>query len=158
LPPSGGVFVLRHLEDAAHTGNRHCGDQLLAIAALIMAGLLLTSNFVTAVLIPAAQFQPGGAASGRALAYLAPAYLGGAFGTAYSVSTIWILWFADASAMAGLLNLVPRYLPRYGMSPSWAQATRPLVLPFAAIAFLVTWIFDANVDSQVASKAPSGAC
>jgi hypothetical protein len=122
--------------------------KLLRTAALIMSVFLITSSLVTTMMIEPDKFQVGGEANGRALAYLAHRFFGDIFGTAYDLSTISILWFAGASAMAGLLNIVPRYLPRYGMAPQWAQATRPLALVFTLIAFAVTLIFNADVDAQ----------
>jgi hypothetical protein len=149
-----GVAVMSHVEgddtdDPAHPAGRIRNTRrLLTVAACVMSVYLIASSLVTTLLIPADAFDEGGAANGRALAYLAHRYLGGAFGTAYDVSTILILWFAGASAMAGMLNLIPRYLPRYGMSPEWAGAVRPLVLVLTAAAFLITWIFDADVTAQ----------
>jgi hypothetical protein len=149
-----GVAVMPHIEgDTDDTEQRPVGRirgarRLLTTAAVIMSGFLIASSIVTTFLIPERAFDPGGPANGRALAYLAHDYLGNGFGTVYDLSTIAILWFAGASAMAGMLNLVPRYLPRYGMAPDWARAVRPLVLVLTAVAFLVTWIFDADVDAQ----------
>lgn len=126
---------------------------LLTTVAVIMSVYLIGSAIVTTTMIPAEAFQENGDANGRALAYLAHKLLGHGFGTGYDVCTILILWFAGASAMAGLLNLVPRYLPRFGMAPDWASAVRPLVLFFSLIAVVVTLIFRANVDAQAGAYA-----
>jgi hypothetical protein len=144
--------------------------KLLLTAAVIMSAFLLTSSFVITTIIEPSELVDVDAAgnhivaadgkkppaAGRALAYLAHGQgetrigpiFGNTFGTIYDVSVVVILWFAGASAMAGLLNLVPQYLPRYGMAPEWARAHRPLVLLIAAIALFVTWIFNADVDAQ----------
>jgi hypothetical protein len=122
--------------------------KLLLAAAAIMSGMLILSSFVTALLISPADYQENGKASGRAIAFLAHRYFGAGFGTVYDVSTIFILGLAGASAMAGLLHLIPRYLPRFGMAPRWAALSRPLVLVLFVANVIITLIFRADVEAQ----------
>lgn len=143
-----GVAVIPLISAADEAGRIRNARKLLLTAAVIMSVFLMATSFATTLLIEPALFRPGGAANGRALAYLSHRYLGNGFGTLYDFSTILILAFAGASAMAGLLNIVPRYLPRLGMAPEWARASRPLVVVFIAIAFTVTILFRADVDAQ----------
>ena len=105
--------------------------------AIIMSCMLLGSSIVTAMLIdPMALHhrRPGGQPGAgvrrprRDANCMINPLFGAVFGTIYDISTVAILWFAGASAMSGLLNLVPRYLPRFGMAPRWAEAVRSLVI------------------------------
>ncbi|HET9266710.1 MAG TPA: hypothetical protein VFO31_01050, partial [Vicinamibacterales bacterium] len=134
--------------DLEPVGRIRNTKKLLLFAALIMSAMLTASSFVTVILIPPAAFEPGQAADGRALSYLAHQLLGHGFGTVYDLATILILWFAGSSAVAGLLTLVPRYLPRFGMAPEWARANRPLVVIITGIAIVITVVFEASVEAQ----------
>jgi len=168
-----GVAVMPLIRgDAGESEKRPHGRirnarKLLITAALIMSLFLLGSSLATATLIAPSALEKGGPAHDRALAYLAHGeklidgeaasvinpLFGQVFGTVYDLSTVVILWFAGASAMAGLLNLVPQYLPRYGMAPGWASAIRPLVVLFTFVNLFVTWQFDASVEAQGAAYA-----
>ena len=135
-------------KDGAPKGRVGNTRRLLLTAAAIMSVMLMLSSFVTTLLIAPADYGEGGKAAGRAIAFLAHKYVGPGFGTVYDVSTILILGLAGASAMAGLLHLVPRYLPRFGMAPRWAALSRPLVLALFAINVVVTLVFRADVEAQ----------
>jgi hypothetical protein len=155
-----GVSVMPLIDggkaDEGYKPRSDCGPKgriantrkLLLTAAAIMSVMLILSSLVTTMLIGPEDYRVGGKASGRAIAFLAHKYLGRGFGTVYDISTIVILGLAGASAMAGLLHLIPRYLPRFGMAPRWVALARPLVLVLFTIDVLITLIFHADVEAQ----------
>lgn len=149
-----GVAVMPLVKgDATDTEHHPAGRirntrKLLIAAAVIMSVLLLGSSFVTTVLIDSRELHPESEAFGRALSFVAHSLLGDTVGSIYDACTVLILFFAGASATAGLLNLIPRYLPRFGMAPEWAVCRRPLVLVLLVTTLLVTTLFDASVEAQ----------
>lgn len=123
-------------------------QKILLSSALIMSFCLLTSSVITSIFINQADVADGGVAAGRALSYLGHKFYGNVFGNIYDISTIMILWFAGGSAMAALLAILPRYLPRFGMAPKWVELRRPVVVMNTAICFIILIIFRASVHAQ----------
>lgn len=162
-----GVAVMPQIKgDPTDTEENPAGrikrtQWLLMTSALIMSVMLIGSSIVVTTLIPMSALADGGPAFERALAYLAHAeggrklwpFFGEGFGTLYDISTVAILCFAGASALSGLLNLIPRYLPRFGMAPDWVSATRPLVCVIIGVCVVVTLVFRASVEDQGAAYA-----
>lgn len=126
---------------------------LLLAAAVLMSALLLTSSIVATLLVSQPDYAVGGPAEGRVLSFLAHRLLGSAFGTIYDVATMLILWFAAANGLLGMLNLIPRYLPRFGMAPNWVSFRRPLVLALSMVSIGVALSFGGDVERMGAPYA-----
>lgn len=143
-----GVSVMPLIRSQSLPQRIKRARRLVTTSAVIMSLYLLATSLLVTTLIPTDQFGAGGSADGRALAWLAEHYLGASFGQFYGYVTTAILWFAGASAMSGMLALIPKYLPRFGMAPEWAKRSRPMVLLLSVIAVGITCLFDADVDKQ----------
>src|SRR4051794_21529472 len=76
-----GVSVMPLINGNDLKGTVRNTRKLLVTAAVIMSAFLMTTSMATTLLIEPKQFQPGGQANGRALAYMAHRYLGEGFGT-----------------------------------------------------------------------------
>jgi hypothetical protein len=134
--------------------------KVLVTAALIMSIFLFGSVLVTNLLIPLEELGLEGAASNRALAYLAHGgrladmneslgpLFGLLFGTIYDVTTILILTLAGTSVMTALATLLPQFLLRFGMTLRWALRWGLLLMLFGLLNLAVTLYFRADVNDQ----------
>lgn len=132
----------------------------LFLAAAIMSVFLLGAVLIATLLIPPAEFGPGGHANDRALAYLAHGgalsvgaapllpICGRAFGTLYDAVTVLILCLAGTSVMTALSALLPQFLSRFGMEFRWSRRWGLLLIMFAGINLAVTFWFQAKVEDQ----------
>jgi hypothetical protein len=136
--------------------------KLMVTAASIMAIYLMSAVLVTTLLVPEAQMRPGGAATHRALAYLAhgsPLAGGGTasginslfgdnFGDLYDLSSAFILCLAGLSVTLGLQNLLPHYLNRLGMDVTWAGKSAVIMHLLNVIILLITVVYRASPSLQ----------
>jgi hypothetical protein len=135
---------------------------MLFCAAVVMSVFILASVLVVSLLVPESELREQGAASHRALAYLAHGgdlegglsaatvnpLFGPWFGTLYDASTVLILFLAGASATVSLRDVVPHYLARFGMQLEWASQLNVILQMFNVIILIVTLVFKASVSSQ----------
>jgi hypothetical protein len=158
--------VVPRVSPGAHTGADLVAGRvrntrkLMVTAASIMAVYLVSAVVVTALLIPPAELVPGGAATHRALAYLAhgsPLADGGTtvgpifghvFGDFFDLSSAFILCLAGVSVTLGLQNLLPHYLNRLGMDVSWAGKSGVIMHVLNVMILLVTVVFRASPSLQ----------
>ena len=149
-----GVAVMPHIQggpddtEERPLGRIHGARTLLTTAAITMSVFRSAPALITTLLIPHAEFEDGGAANGRALAYLAHQYLGSAFGTVYDVSTVAILWFAGASRWQACSTSSRGTCPGTGWPRTGPARCARWSWCSPRTAFLVTWIFDADVNAQ----------
>ena len=135
--------------------------KLMVVAAAIMALYLVSAVVVATLLVPHAEFAPGGAAEHRALSYLAhgsalseesaapiSSIFGEQFGDLFDFSSVIILCLAGVSVTLGLQNLLPHYLHRLGMEMSWAGKVGTILHVLNGIILLVTVVFRASPSAQ----------
>lgn len=163
-----GMIVMTQVrgdrEDTAEQprGRVRGASRMLIVAALVMTLYLGAAVVVTTLLIDPEALRLGGAASHRALAYLAHGgrladgasasamnpLLGSPFGTVYDVCTVLLLALAGTSVVLSMGGLVPRFLLRFGMEARWFHSWGGLMILFGALNLVATLWFRASVEAQ----------